>query len=211
MTQPSPPRRRFLARVLGVAGVSLLARPLARPAQAALLTPRQTEGPYYPEPSMRRADIDNDLVRVAGAVRRAGGEIVRLTGHVRDADGTPVEGARVEIWQCDAQGNYMHPRDRRSANHDADFQGFGHDITGPDGRYAFRTIKPVPYPGRTPHIHVKVFTAGRQLTTQFYIAGEPSNMRDGIFRRLSEAERAAVEMRFEPGENAPQAQVDITV
>lgn len=59
---------------------------------------------------------------------------------------------RVEIWQCDMNGKYLHGGFRRSIEFDAAFQGFGHDITGPDGSYKFRTIKPVTYPGRTPHI-----------------------------------------------------------
>lgn len=201
-----PPRRHFLSRILGLAGISLL----PRAAQAALATPSQTEGPFYPTGAMRKNDTDNDLVRVAGAVQRAGGEIVRLTGRVLDVDGTPVKGARVEIWQCNSRGNYMHPRDRRSARHDPAFQGFGHDITGADGRYQFRAIKPVSYPGRAPHIHVKVLAPGGELTTQFYTAGDSGNMRDGIFRRLSPAEREAVLMRFE-GTFEPRAQVDIVI
>lgn len=203
----TPPRRRFLRTALGLAGATLL----SRPAQAALLTPQQTEGPFYPTGSMRRADIDNDLVRIAGAVRQAGGQIIRLTGRVLDRAGAPVPQARVEIWQCDAQGNYMHPRDRRSADHDPAFQGFGHDITDAQGRYSFRTIKPVPYPGRTPHIHVKAFAEGREITTQFYLEGEPANRRDGIFRRLSPAEQNAVLMRFAQAGEEPQATVDITL
>ncbi|MEQ8294577.1 MAG: hypothetical protein RIA08_20445 [Roseovarius sp.] len=206
MSNPTP-RRRFLRTAAGFAALGVL----SRPAQAALLTPRQTEGPFYPTGSMRRADIDNDLVRIAGAVRQAGGHIIRLTGRVLDRSGRPIPEARVEIWQCDAQGNYMHPRDRRSADHDPAFQGFGHDITGADGRYTFRTIKPVPYPGRTPHIHVKAFAGGRELTTQFYLADEPANQRDGLFRRLSQAEQNAVLMRFEETGKDPQASVDITL
>lgn len=203
----SPARRRFLHSVLSLAGIGLL----PRPAQAAMLTPAQSEGPFYPTGAMRRGDVDNDLVKIAGAVRRAGGEIVQLTGRVLDPQGAPVQGARVEIWQCDSQGRYMHPGDRRSGGHDPAFQGFGHDITGADGRYAFRTIRPVAYPGRTPHIHVKVFAGGHRLTTQFYIAGEPANRRDALFRRLGEARRQAVLMRFEETGGAPRADLDIVL
>ncbi len=202
-----PARRHFLRSALGLAGLGLL----ARPAQAAKLTPAQTEGPFYPTSAMRRGDVDNDLVKVAGAVRRAGGEIVHVTGRVVDRQGVPVRGARVEIWQCDSQGRYMHPGDRRSGGHDPAFQGFGHDITDADGRYDFRTIRSVAYPGRTPHIHVKAIAGGRELTTQFYVAGEPANRNDAIFRRLTEAERQAVLMRFETIDNAPRAELDIVL
>ncbi len=176
---------------------------------AAVETPSATEGPYYPEPSMRFADIDNDLVKIAGVVEQAGGEIITLSGRIIDANETPRVGYRIEIWQCDANGKYMHPRDRNAAPQDMAFQGFGHDITGADGGYSFRTIKPVSYPGLTPHIHVKVFDeAGQEvLTSQFYLADHPENQRDRIFRSMSEAEAAAVSMQVEGG----QTVVDVIV
>ena len=89
------------------------------------------------------------------------------------------------------------------------FQGFGHDISGADGGYSFRTIKPVTYPGRTPHIHVKVFdAAGREvLTSQFYLAGHPENARDRIFRSMSAAEAERVSMEF----NGNTTIVDVVV
>ena len=186
-----------------------LAGLIAAPAQAAVPTPGQTEGPFYPRPSMRFADIDNDLVKIAGAVRQAGGEIVHLRGRVLSREGVPAVGARVEIWQCDVNGRYMHTGDRGGAPRDPAFQGFGHDITDDQGGYRFRTIMPVVYPGRAPHIHVKVLTEGTTLTTQFYIEGDPGNARDGIWRRLSEDERRAVAMEFQPVEGVPTAMVDI--
>ena len=188
-----------------------LAGLIAAPAQAAVPTPGQTEGPFYPRPSMRFADIDNDLVKIAGAVREAGGEVVHLNGRVLDRDGVPLAGARVEIWQCDANGRYMHTGDRSEAPRDPAFQGFGHDIADDQGRYRFRTIKPVVYPGRTPHIHVKVLLEGATLTTQFYTEGEPGNARDGIWRRLSDDERKAVAMVFNPIDGVPTAEVDIVL
>ncbi len=174
-------------------------------------TPSASEGPFYPSPGMRFTDADNDLVKIAGVVESAGGEVIVLKGRVFDGQGNPASGARVEIWQCDVNGRYLHPGDGGGRPRDAAFQGFGHVVTGPDGVYAFRTIKPVPYPGRTPHIHVKVFHEGRELTTQFYIAGHELNTRDALFRRMSDEEQRAVSMQFSQGTDGLQAIVDIQV
>jgi protocatechuate 3,4-dioxygenase beta subunit len=161
---------------------------------------------------MRPADVDNDLVKVAGMVRDAGGEIIRLSGRVLDASGAPRAGLRVEIWQCDVNGEYLHPGDDGGPAYDTGFQGFGHDITGADGGYVFRTIRPTIYPGRTPHIHVKLLEGERELlTTQFYLADHPENARDRIYARLSEADRARVTMRFVQGAETPETTVDIVV
>lgn len=153
----SNPLRRKI--VLGLAAL-----PAAGLARAAIPTPGTTEGPFFPSREMRLGDTDNDLVRVDGLLERAGGEIVRLRGRVLDRQGNPVVSARVEIWQCDVNGRYLHRRDS-GGGRDAAFQGFGSHLTGADGVYRFRTIKPVPYSGRTPHIHVKVWADGRERLT----------------------------------------------
>ncbi len=142
-------------------------------------------------------------------MRSAGGEVVILKGRVLDRAGKPVSGARVEIWQCDANGRYLHTGDRGPMHRDEAFQGFGHVLTGPDGAYAFRTIKPVPYPGRTPHIHVKVLHAGQELTTQFYINDHALNAGDFLYQRMSEDEQRAVGMTFVEGPDGTEATVDI--
>lgn len=203
------PRRQALARraiVRLLAGLPVLA--LASPALARR-TPSATEGPFYPTPGMRFADADNDLVRIAGQLRDAGGEVIVLKGRVLDAQGRPMHGARVEIWQCDVNGRYLHSADRGRGRYDESFQGFGHVVTGEDGAYAFRTIKPVPYPGRTPHIHVKLRHGTRELTTQFYLKGHPQNQKDGLFQRMSKADQDAVSMVFGAGPNGLEAVVDI--
>lgn len=178
---------------------------------AARRTPSATEGPFYPTPAMRFADADNDLVKIAGVVERAGGEVIVLKGRVLNRTGRPVAGARVEIWQCDINGRYLHTGDRTGLPRDPAFQGFGHVVTGPDGAYAFRTIKPVPYPGRTPHIHVKVIRGRRELTTQFYIAGHEQNAGDWLFQRMSAQDQRAVSMVFSDGTGGQEAAVDITL
>ena len=98
------------------------------------------------------------------------------------------------------QGRLPAPRQRRGARRDGNFQGFGRFLTGTTGEYYFRTIKPVAYPGRTPHIHVKVRRAGAELlTTQCYIQGEPQNDRDGVLRGIRDAKaRESVIVPFTP-------------
>ena len=188
---------RTLLRLLGSAGAIL---GLARPASAALSpTPPQSAGPFYPPPADRFADTDWDLVKVAGRVRAAGGEVMLLSGRVLGGDGTPVAAALIEIWQCDANGRYLHSGDVSSTRlRDPDFQGYGVTRTDAQGRYRFRTILPVEYPGRTPHIHARIQRPdGSELITQIYLADHPLNQGDFLFRRLGRAAQAAVEQRGE--------------
>jgi protocatechuate 3,4-dioxygenase beta subunit len=194
MKPPTPSRRTLIVG----AGVSLL--PLRSGIAADLVaTPAQTEGPFYP--TAFPADMDNDLVQVRGRVAQAMGTILHLEGRVLDLNGRPVDGALIEIWQCDAQGLYDHPRQPGRDRRDSAFQGYGRVLVAADGRYSFRALKPVAYPGRTPHIHFKVATAsGGLLTSQFYIAGEPGNERDGVFRSAirDPRQRERIEMRLAP-------------
>jgi len=143
-------------------------------------TPRQTAGPFYP--LSIPADSDNDLVRVAGHNGTAQGTVTYVSGRVLDLNGRPLSGLRVEIWQCDTNGRYHYVRDDRGDTPlDDNFQGYGQTIADAAGGYRFRTIRPVPYPGRTPHIHFAVSGPGlARFTTQMYIAGEPLNERDGV-------------------------------
>jgi protocatechuate 3,4-dioxygenase beta subunit len=198
-------RRGFLTMASGTA----MAAMMPAVANAAIPTPSATEGPFYPSEAMRFPDVDNDLVKIASAVREAGGEIARLSGRVLDQAGNPVAGARVEIWQCDVNGRYLHTGDRSGKPRDASFQGFGHYVTGEDGEYWFRTIKPVAYPGRTPHIHVKVLSGRNTLTTQMYIDQDPANDRDFLCSNMTNAQRATVAMQFQTGSNGIEAAVDI--
>ena len=95
--------------------------------------------------------------------------------------------AVVEIWQCDNSGVYLHAGSDNAGKRDNNFQGFGRFVTGSTGEYYFRTIKPVPYPGRTPHIHFIVKQGDkRMLTTQLYVKGFAQNERDGIYRGMKE-------------------------
>ncbi len=146
-------------------------------------TPRQTEGPFYPD--KLPLDTDNDLLVVNDAITLAVGEVTHLTGRVLDAKGDPVRNTLVEIWQADSGGAYLHSGTDNRDKSDRNFQGFGRFLTGSTGEYYFRTIKPVPYPGRTPHIHFKLRRGGKELlTTQCYIKDHPGNKRDGVLRAV---------------------------
>jgi protocatechuate 3,4-dioxygenase, beta subunit len=179
----------------------------AQPSTERRPTPAQTEGPFYPVSLPR--DSDFDLLR-NGALNYTKGQPAWLDGDVTDLQGKPVAGAQVEIWQCDESGHYHHPGDGGRA--DPAFQGFGRVTVGADGRYRFRTIRPARYSGRTPHIHVKVKLGTRELlTTQLYVAGEPHNERDFLWRRLGPEAQAAVTVPFQPGADGLRANFPIIV
>jgi protocatechuate 3,4-dioxygenase beta subunit len=171
-------------------------------AEQLLRTPALTEGPFYPD--RLPLDTDNDLIVVNNALTPAVGEITHLTGRVLGPDGGPVKNAVIEIWQCDANAVYVHTSDsgRKEGQRDKNFQGFGRFTTGAKGEYYFRTIKPVPYPGRpAPHIHVKVRKGGRELlTTQLFVNGHPGNRQDGVFlgSLRDPVDRELVLVDFEP-------------
>ena len=143
--------------------------------------------------------MDADLVRVQGRQAQAMGQVTHVSGRVLDRKGQIVRGAMVEIWQCDANGVYNHPRSPGQSHRDAGFQGYGRTGLDDAGRYAFRTIRPVAYPGRTPHIHFKVHAPGAgRLTTQLYLAGEPQNATDGVLNAIRDrAARESVIVRLE--------------
>jgi protocatechuate 3,4-dioxygenase beta subunit len=216
MRDPFFPRRRVLAAsIAGAAALSLPAALRGLSAAALAPTPPQTEGPFYPlnYPS----DSDNDLVHVAGHAEPANGTMTRVTGHILDRDGRPVTGARVEIWQCDAHGRYHNVRDDGGRPRDENFQGFGQTVTDSDGGYRFLTIRPVPYPGRTPHIHFAIAAPGqRRFITQMYVAGEPQNERDAVLlgvRDPAARARLIVPLRPAPelGRDALAAAFDIVL
>jgi len=206
----TPRRRRLL---VAAAGAALVAAPALgvraqTPAPPRRLTPAQTEGPFYP--LTLPADSDADLLR-NGGLRYAKGQPAWVEGSVTDLAGRPVRGAVVEIWQCDEQGHYHHPGDGDRA--DRAFQGFGKTVVDGEGRYRFRTIRPVAYGGRAPHIHVKVKLDRRDLlTTQLYAQGDAANARDFLWQRLrNDEDRAALTVAFVPGSDGLLAQFALVV
>lgn len=187
-------RRRFFYVAASAFGLVL-----AGGVRAAALTPTppQSRGPFYP--LRLPLDKDNDLVRVEGRTGFAEGEISNVVGRVLDEKGRPVRAARIEIWQCDANGRYHHSWDRRNVPLDPHFQGYGQFVTGDDGAYRFRTIKPVPYPGRAPHIHFAISGPDFEpLITQMYVAEAPENRWDFLLNTIEDPKaRASVIVPFE--------------
>jgi protocatechuate 3,4-dioxygenase, beta subunit len=179
MFQSSISRRQLLAG-LG-SGALLLTAPGAFAER--LLTPAQTLGPFYPD--QLPLDRDNDLLIVDDHQTPASGTVVHLYGLILDAHGKPLHDALVEIWQVDANGIYLHSRGGERSARDVNFQGYGRFVTGAKGEYRFRTIRPVAYPGRTPHIHLAVTLPGQpRFATQCYIRGERRNQRDGVLNAI---------------------------
>ena len=177
-------RRRVLGVLIGF-GSAAWYRPGAF-AQALLETPRQGEGPFYPD--KLPLDTDNDLLILNDGITPAVGDITHLGGRVLDRRGEPIRNVVVEIWQVDHHGAYLHSSTANREKRDRNFQGFGRFMTGSTGEYYFRTIRPVPYPGRAPHIHFKVKRGDRELlTTQCYVKGHAQNERDGLLGGIRDA------------------------
>jgi len=171
-------------------------------AETLSLTPKMTEGPFYPD--KLPLDTDNDLLKINDSIDRGVGEITHLSGKILDINGAPVRNAVVEIWQTDNNGVYIHSRSNRRNDHDGNFQGFGRFATSSKGEYYFRTIKPAKYPGRTPHIHYRVVTNGangqKRFSTQCFINGNEQNADDGLIRRVGKgSELLMVDFKPLPG------------
>jgi len=194
MSQILLPNRRIF---LGTLGAALFTTP-GLLAEELTKTPRQTEGPFYPD--KLPLDTDNDLIIINDSITPAVGTITHLTGRVLDIKGNPIRNALVEIWQVDGKGAYLHSRSSNREKKDSHFQGFGRFLTGSTGEYYFRTIKPVAYPGRSPHIHFKIKKGGKELlVTQCYIKGDPGNAKDFVVRGIRDAKaRESVMVDFAP-------------
>jgi len=197
-------RRHFVAALAGATVAPLASRATAQGGTPP--TPSQALGPFYPRDASERPDAtDADLLVVEGDRVLTQGMPIFLRVRVVDRDLRPIVGARVEIWQCDAMSVYHHPAGGAEAERDPNFQGYGVDRTDPSGIFRFRTILPVAYPGRTPHIHVRVQPEGRRgLATQLYLPGEPGNARDFLFSHLAPEEQKALLLRLEPSHGSSE-------
>ena len=190
-------RRRVLRAALALAAGPLLG---SRVAAALAPTPDQPLGPFYPQ--VLPDDRDNDLVQIRGRDAKAQGTVLHLAGRVTDGSGQPVADARVEIWQCDVHGKYLRPADDSAGPRDENFQGYGETRTDAEGNYTFRTIRPVAYAGRPPHIHFQVtHPRYRKLVTQLYAPGDPH----GGPRRWAESSYSSLWVSFTPAPREPGA------
>ena len=149
--------------------------PLRLPQSAGELT-----GPVFGHQPL--APLDNDLIRNYASDGEAIGERIEVHGTVQDEDGRPVGNTLIEIWQANAGGKYRHVNDSYIAALDPNFGGCGRTVTDADGRYAFRTVRPGPYPWRNngsewrpAHIHFSLFGHAfvQRLVTQLYFEGDP--------------------------------------
>ena len=175
-------RRVFIRKSLSVSSLFCVPGLMA---EALSLTPHQTEGPFYPD--RMPLDTDNDLIILNDSLTPAVGTVAYLSGKVTDIKGNPLRNSLVEIWQVDNNGVYLHTRGGSRAKLDSNFQGYGRFLTDSKGNYFFRTLKPSPYSGRTPHIHMAISAKGQQrFTTQCYIKGEPRNQNDFILKRVKD-------------------------
>ena len=191
-------RRTFLTGFSGLTLYSIASSARSR------VTPWQSLGPFYPQ--KLPVDSDADLTFVDGKNGQATGQFTRLSGRVTDQSGAPIKNARVEIWQCDAFGAYHHPRDGGGV--DTFFQGYGQTTTDDNGNYRFKTIKPVAYPGRAPHIHMKVIDGSRDLVTQIYIKDEPANKGDFLLNAIrNEQSRQSLEVAFEASTDTAKSEL----
>ena len=205
-----PSRRQFLAYA-GAAATALAAPASALRAQTTLTpTPSSTEGPFYPQ-AWTSAPAGN-LVR---GTLHANSILLALEGRILDRFGKPVDDARVEIWLADGLGKYTHARDSEAKDRDPNFAGFGWVKTGSDGRYAFKAIRPVPYTGRTPHIHFAVIAPRvKKLVTQMYVEGVAQNEHDNLYNNIPRAQRALITAKLESagaGQDGQRANFDLVL
>lgn len=162
-------RKKFLAALGGIPLLNIPFRAIANSIGNDMCrTQKDAEGPFYKANAPLRSVIETE------------GERLKIEGQVFQSDDckTPLQGAVLDIWHCDNDGNY----DLKG------FKGRGQVTTGKDGRYSFSTIFPPPYGSRPRHIHIKVRAAGKtELTTQLYFRGDPNIQND--FARNAETDR----------------------
>jgi protocatechuate 3,4-dioxygenase, beta subunit len=144
-------------------------------------------------------ELDNDLILNYGKNGEAIGQRIIVHGRVQDETGRGVAKTLLEFWQANAGGRYRHKNDRYLAPLDPNFGGCGRTLTDDEGMYAFRTIKPGPYPWRNfvnswrpAHIHFSVFGTGfvQRLITQMYFEGDPLLALDPMFKGIPDEDAA---------------------
>jgi protocatechuate 3,4-dioxygenase, beta subunit len=194
-------RRHVLGMAIGTGGLaisgglaSVLGQPLPR-------TPGEILGPFYPV--LRSVEKTADLTTRPGKSGRAAGQVIYVMGRVLNADGQPVKGARVELWQANTHGRYTHPSDTNPAPLDPNFEGFAVQDTDAEGRYRFKTIKPGAYPARDawmrpPHLHFEITGKINRMITQMYFPGEPLNDKDLLLQNVRGDKQAVIARMLPP-------------
>lgn len=198
------------------AGAGALAVGAAARAATCTATPYQVNGPFFP---VAINDYDWDLTHVPGRRNRAEGEVVEVAGRVLDSRCNPVRGAIIDVWQANAKGRYLHPRDPNPEPLDPNFEGYARLYTAADGVWRIRTIVPGAYPVapgwiRPPHIHFKVHPAtSPSITTQMYFAGNEYNAKDNLYTSMPEELRPLLTVAFdeETADGVPQGVFDLHV
>ena len=206
-------RRKLLGGVAASAGALVAAKTVSA---ACSITPYQVNGPFFP---VAINDYDWDMTQVPGRRNRAEGQVVEITGRILNANCLPERGALIDIWQANAAGRYLHPRDPNPAPLDPNFEGYARLYTAEDGVYRLRTIIPGAYPVgpnwiRPPHIHFKVHPAtAPSITTQMYFAGNELNDKDGLYMSVPEEARSLITIDFsnKTADGIPQGTFDLHV
>jgi len=153
-----------------------------------LKTPWQSVGPFYPD--WDPDDLDNNLVNIGLQGVDAEGFKLDIFGTITNPEGKPLSDLLIEIWQTDKNGIYIHSSAPDQKNRDKNFQGFGKTKSDLNGNFNFKTILPVAYFGRPPHIHLLVRDDYEiKLITQLYFENHLLNESDFLFKKLNPVEK----------------------
>lgn len=212
-------RRRVLQK-LAAGGAFFTVRGLF--AEALTLTPRVTQGPFYPMAKNIPLDKDNDLVHLNDNLTPASGVITYVSGRVLTSRGRPIRDALIELWHADSHGEYIFSDNaERNPRSDPNFAGFGQFLTGSDGAYKFRTVKAGLYRGRARHFHFGITIPGQKtrFTTQLFWNEDPNalgeqgmtNEKDGVFADIRDAaQRASIIKDYHPVSGSAAGEVKTT-
>ena len=179
---PSAFSRRAFAGSALLVGALAASRAIGAPA----LTGESPMGPFFP--TGYAGEDDFDLTMLNGHSARALGDVIEVSGRVLDRLGNLVGGAKIELWQANANGRYAHSNDTSAGALDPNFQGVARLVTGPSGQWRIRTIRPNLYGRRTRHIHFDVTGRAHRLMAQMYFPEDAEkNASDGLFKDLGGA------------------------
>lgn len=179
-------RRAFSCSVIALGALAA-----SRAAAAPVVTAELPMGPFYPTGYVGEDDFDLTLLN--GRSARAMGDVIEVSGRVLDRLGNPVSGAKIELWQANANGRYAHSNDTSAGALDLNFQGVARLVTGPLGECRIKMIRPNLYGRRTRHIHFDVTGHAHRLMSQMYFPEDAEkNASDGLYKKLGE--RAATSL-----------------